>query len=413
MNNRRTVDSRPFNRREVPPTLLGRAEVITQGYEGQNVPEDFSIPSANIEDVDIALFNFFNVSLNMQVNYRNRTRNVPVVFSGGERYAMTKSDRPIRDKSGAIITPIIAIHRTNIVQGSDPALAFGTDTGDLVIRRRLDPSDREYQQVVNRFNLQNQDNVAGLRNSLENSTSPRVSSRRRRGGTSLQTALTNPLDDNIYEIIAVPTPNFITLKYTVTFWSSYVVEMNQMIERFIAGQDIGSTGAVNAARIESNKGYWYVAFFDEDIAMDNNFTDYTTQQKMVKSTINIRVPAYTFATMGPGDPSPFRKFISAPTLEFDVCELDATVERMNVQMPMLGPEDVAFVRSDVERVPIDGRMPDVGDEGLATRDYIFNPFATSQAQNNPRFSRIVYRTSKGEKVGRTTDAIILERITRP
>ena len=34
--------------------------VIPGGYEGDNVPEDFEIPSCSLEDVDKALFDLFN-----------------------------------------------------------------------------------------------------------------------------------------------------------------------------------------------------------------------------------------------------------------------------------------------------------------------------------------------------------------
>jgi hypothetical protein len=400
VSNRRQLRPLAANRREVRPEQLGRAERFFGGYEGNNVPDDFALPAASIADVDRALFDFFNVSANLQVSNRGGTKQVPVVFAGAERYAMTKSDRPIRDRNtGGIITPIVAIHRTNVMQGSEPGMAFGTDTGDIVIRRRLSSDDRDHQKLINRFNLRNQSNVA---------TS--TSSRRDLGGHELSDALDNPIDDNIYEIITIPTPNFITLKYRVTFWTSFVVEMNQIIERVL---NIFEVGTKYTARIETNKGYWYVAYFDEDWSMDDNFTDYTTQKRLIKSTMTISVPAWTLVADGPGDPSPLRRFVSAPSFDFDVCDTDAVVESMAVQMPMLGPEDPAFVRRDVVDVPIDGRITDVGGAEPIAREYIFNPFATSQAGGTPRFSRVVCRTSKGEKVGRVTDARLLTRITRP
>ena len=33
---------------------------VATGYEGDNVPEDFSLPACTIEDVDRALFNLFD-----------------------------------------------------------------------------------------------------------------------------------------------------------------------------------------------------------------------------------------------------------------------------------------------------------------------------------------------------------------
>lgn len=406
----------PSNRKERRPEQLGRFERVFQGMEGQNVPTDFSIPASSLRDVDEALFNFFAFSLNLQVSIRNITKTVPVVFAGAERYAMTHSDKPLRSKDGMIVTPIMSIHRTSVLQGTEPSMAFGVDTGDVVIKRRFSKQDRYYQNLVNRFGLRNQDNVASDAN-IQDVLPPgsiakagKVASRRRTGGTQLQDALRNPINDNIIEILTIPTPNFLTLRYKLTFWTSYVNEMNQIIDRILAAHDIGS---LYNARIESNKGYWYVAYFDKDWNMDDNFTDYSSQKRLIKSTLNVSVPCYTLASDGPGDPLPVRRFLSAPSLDFETCQTDAIIENIAVQMPMLGPEDPAFIREDVEQIPIDGRSFDGPRRNpIAQREFMFNPFATSQANGDPRFSQVTCRTTKGERVGRVTDALTLERIHR-
>lgn len=414
-----TSDVGQFNRRTRGQSTLGRAEVVAGGTEGNNVPDDFSIPSVGIRDVDKALFDAFDTSFNLQVSTRNQTKQVPVVFAGGERYALTKSGRPIRDRSGAVKTPIVAIHRTGMTLGADPGMAFGTDTGDIVVYRRLAAEDRNYQQLVNRFGVENQDNVASDAN-VQQLSAPRsiaqpgkVGSRRVVGGLPLQSALDNPLTDNIVEVITMPTPNFITLRYTATFWTSFQGEMNQLVERVMACYDIGGMWN-NSVKIQTDKGYWFVAYFDQDWTMDDNFTDYTTQKRLIKSSVSINVPAWTFAAAGPGDPSPARRFLSAPQFDFDVCEVGGVVESLATQMPMLGPEDPAFMLRDVEAVPVDGRVPDVDlRDSIASREYIANPFATSQVDGRTRYARVVCRTAKGERVGRVTDAVELQHITKP
>ena len=86
---------------------------IDEGYEGA-VPDDFSFPSAGIEDIDRALFDLFDKRIPMQISIESQFTKVPVVFSTGERFALTRRRRPIRDRNNALILPIMAIHRMGI-----------------------------------------------------------------------------------------------------------------------------------------------------------------------------------------------------------------------------------------------------------------------------------------------------------
>jgi hypothetical protein len=379
-----------------PP--LGRAERIFTATEGNNVPVDFDMPPSGIKDVDKALFNLFDVVLNLQVSTRNETKRVPVVFAGGERFALTKSGRPIRDKSGAVIAPIISIHRSGVKLGAEPQLAFGTDTGDIAIKRRLDASDRSYQQLVNRHGIRNQDNVTSQRNVL--SPLGRVASRRPRGETELGPNLTNEIGDNIFEVITIPTPTFMTLQYDITLWTSYIGEMNQLLETVCACSEV---------RIDTDRGYWYVMYLDTDVTTDDSFADYTTNKRYVRSKFSAHVPTYVLATRNPGDPSPFRSFLSAPQFDFTVVDGAVNAESLAVQMPMLDPSDKAFTLSAVDDVQVDGRVNTSGDRYPSyVRSYVQNPFASSQVHGNPRYSRVIYRSRKGERVGRIADAEELE-----
>ena len=56
---------------------------IPTGYEGTNIPEDFSIPECTIEDVDRALFNLFDEDLMFTVEQSNEQKKVPVIFATG------------------------------------------------------------------------------------------------------------------------------------------------------------------------------------------------------------------------------------------------------------------------------------------------------------------------------------------
>lgn len=379
------------NRRDQQP--LGRFDSISKGTDGANVPDDFTIPSLGIRDIDKALFDYFELKLKLQVSVRNKTRIVPIVFAGGDRYALVKNNTPIRDKSGAVITPIISIRRTSVSMGATPALAIGSDIGDIIVRRRLDASDATHQRLRNRFGLKNQSNVAVT----ALTGSGRLSTRRSIGGSRLAAALTAIPDDNIYEILTVPMPNPVTLKYTVTFWTDLQGEMNQLIDRFIATADPGTL--ITNIRLDTDKGYWFVGYVDNDISMDDNFTDYSSTKKLVKTSMTIDVPAYTLAHAAPGDPSPVRRYTSAVDFTFDVAETRANVESTAVQTPMIGPDSTKFVLTDVDDVQIDGRIP-----GTETGEIV-----TKTA--NDRYAAVQYVTKKGERVGRISDITFLDKLT--
>ena len=83
------------------------------GKHDGSTAEDFFIPESGIEDTDRGVFELFDKRLNFQVKIKDQASKVPVVFSTGERFALTRRRKPIRDKNNAIILPIIPIKIAN------------------------------------------------------------------------------------------------------------------------------------------------------------------------------------------------------------------------------------------------------------------------------------------------------------
>ena len=148
---------------------------LDTGYEGA-VAEDFNIPPSGIEETDRALFDLFDKRLAFQVKVKEQSTKVPVVFSTGERFALTRRKRAIRDKNNALILPVIAIHRTGIDTSASQG-GYGTpiayrDQQNYIVRKRLDKKDRNYQKIVNKLRLKNQHNVAARANFARSDTFP-------------------------------------------------------------------------------------------------------------------------------------------------------------------------------------------------------------------------------------------------
>ena len=324
---------------------------INSGLEGQNIPDDFYLPPCGLEDIDRALFDLFDKEIQFAITQNNETRKVPVVFATGERFALIKRNEPIRDENEALILPLISIRRTGI----DQAAGFErlADTGDLVIKRRLSKRDPIYQNLVNPKNIRNQDNVRSEEHNA-NATNPisakpgTVNSRRLPVKTaSGGPVLSNSLDSHhIYEIITIPFPHFINVSYEVTFWTSYTLHMNNMIEKLVGSY----TGNRNQFKITSDKGYWFVAYPDNTVTNQDNFDDFTNDERIVRYSFNMQVPAYIVASENSGDMRPFRKFVSAPDLAFEVFTANAPIVQHPPGLPDPTGDIDQFILSDVNNI---------------------------------------------------------------
>ena len=112
------------------------------GYEGSNIPDDFNVPSCTIEDVDRALFDLFDKQLPFTYKHKEGTKRAPVIFASGERFAVLRRKEPLRDKSGALVLPLVSIMRTGISQV--PTMGAGTSQNTPhVVKRKLSKDDPE------------------------------------------------------------------------------------------------------------------------------------------------------------------------------------------------------------------------------------------------------------------------------
>ena len=149
-----------------------KGERIIKHFDGTNPPEDFSIPSIGIEDIDRSIFHLFNEKLNFEVTHKGSLKKVPVIFAAGERFALTRRKNPIRDKNNTLILPVISIMQRDI-DISPGQLGKGTAISYMkqpsyTIKYKLSKRDRKFQNIINKLGLKNQENVASLNNLLTN-----------------------------------------------------------------------------------------------------------------------------------------------------------------------------------------------------------------------------------------------------
>tara|TARA_Y100000310_G_scaffold299276_1_gene334005 strand:- start:928 stop:2214 length:1287 start_codon:yes stop_codon:yes gene_type:complete len=329
--------------------------MVNQGYEGYNIPDDFSIPTCTIEDVDRALFNLFNEEMPFYFELEKESRRIPVIFATGERFAILRRRRPLRDRSGALILPLISMMRTAISQ--DVARGTGPgQTAPLIIKQRLDKEDPIYQRLVNTPGFRNQDNMASTAHFSDSPTDRRaksgqVASRRLQAPLSLEVRegklLTKKLDSkHIYEYITIPPIKYYMATYEVTFWSQYTQQMNHMLTAMMSAYQNMHR---RTFRIETEKGYWFVAYIGESLGSESNFGDFADNERIIKYTLNIEVPAYIVNPSFPGAPNALRSFTSATDISFDIFQINGPLVGVNREgMPSGNPGK--YVLDDLDNV---------------------------------------------------------------
>jgi len=378
---------------------------VSSGFEGLNTEEEYSIPNNGIEDVDRAVFELFDKRLSFEVSNKDRTIKVPVVFASGERFALTRRKEALRDDNNALILPIISIVRKSI-DLSPTQSPYGTaisnrDQDLYIIKRRLAEEDRDYQNLINKLGLKNQENVSKRKyvkgdvypGNIQNKNSQ--ASRRNEGNLSLyrnEIDLSSRIGRNIYEIITIPYPEFFTVEYDVTFWTQYVTESNQMIEHLVSkfdGQDRGY-------RIFTNKGYEHFAYVSTSVTANDNFTEYSSEERIIKHNFTVTVPSYLLAPEVDGVNTPFRRFLSSPEINFEISESKTSSIKLK-DVNNNQDKTNKFILSDVDLLDSGGN-PDEGveDSGI---ELMFEDIDPKTGQVVKEYRKVLSRNRrKGETV---------------
>lgn len=385
---------------KVPP-----ANRLLTSYEGQNVPEDFNIPPVGIEDWDRAMFNLFNDQVPLHITEKGQTKKVPIVFSAGERFATRQRQEPIRDEDGQFILPVIAITRKSIDLDKEfmGGRGMGVDTGDLVIKQRLSPKDRRYQNTLNKMAIQNQANVASVQNYIDSANKVgaqpgTVASRREdfdKGEIlfpeSADDLLREKLGQNIFEIITMPFPQFFTSNYEIVIWTQYEQHMNQILDRIMANFNPGE----HSFKLDIDKGYWAVAYFEDDITSENNTEEFPNEERVLKQLLRVNLPAYQVAPRNDLDPSPFRSFVSAPQISFGIYASEDEIITDTRDSSNPTGDINKFTLSDVNPLDIQGKPQ----RGRASQSFkaktVTDPIS---GKKSIRFIKVI---SKNTRVGET------------
>lgn len=308
-----------------------------------NIPEDFTLPSCGIEDVDRAVFNLFNEQIPLFYKTKDNTEKIPVIFATGERAFILRRRKPITDNNGALVLPLVSILRTGLDQGpAAGGFGVGPGNGTMEISRRTYIDSADVLQEQNFEGLLNQNNVVNT----DKHVGPSYRGYRRNTGGAVINNKGNPM---VTEIISIPAPRYFSVTYDITFWAQYLQQMNNMLEAVMTTYNVNPA---RSFRMESEKGYWFVGYIDQAFNGDLNFDSMTDAERIVKYNFSISVNGYIINPDFPGSQTQLRRTLSAPNISFDT-KLNNSSAQTIIGVP--SGETEHYINQDLETV--DEPMP--------------------------------------------------------
>tara|TARA_B100001059_G_scaffold235782_1_gene282791 strand:- start:10 stop:1230 length:1221 start_codon:yes stop_codon:yes gene_type:complete len=271
------------------------------GYEGDS-NTDYVISSCGVEDLDLAMFRLFDKQIPIYYDLHGEVKKVPVIFATGERFALLRRKRPIVDRGGALILPLISITRSSLENIPSKGIA-NNQMFPHVVTKRISEKDLAHRQAKNYEQLKN---VDGEDLALE----PDIS-------------LKPQLDRNIIETIEIPPIKYFGAVYEVSIWSSFTQQMNNILEVIMNAYTLNPG---QQFRLESDKGYTFSAFVDGSISQDTNYADFTDAERYIKYNMSINATGYIIAPNILGGKTALRSFVSAPQVTFDIVDEYAEIE---------------------------------------------------------------------------------------
>jgi hypothetical protein len=217
---------------------------------------NFLLSDSTIETVDTAFYKFVDEQLNLSCTTSDGFKKVPVIWAFAERAYQIKNNKEIRDKYGALITPVISIERSTINKDVNKKGIF---------QGNLSPyNDRNFIGAKLR-----QDKTSKFANADTLKSKKQINFITSKQNTK-----------KVYDFYAIPVPVYITIEYKVSILTSYQQQMNELIQPLIT-----KTGALNYFII-SHESHRFECFIDSDFSqankgnLDENERKYVTDIKI-------------------------------------------------------------------------------------------------------------------------------------
>tara|TARA_Y100000034_G_scaffold59644_1_gene72490 strand:- start:8681 stop:9850 length:1170 start_codon:yes stop_codon:yes gene_type:complete len=379
------------------PALLDDDSTLYEGSDSLDpVSFEDNIEPIDLEDIDRAVFDLIDKKINIHTtNTDSISIKVPVIFATGERWALVRQRKALRDENGTIILPLISIRRMDVDRTHEASLPAGSPAlKSLVYKIKRSTKNSGYQNLRNSLGLRNQDNAAknvGTNTNPPSSKTSRRTTARAFSGTVFRgKKLVNKKRPEVVDIYTIPYPDFFKVDYEISFWAQYQVEMNEMSHRYFNEFE---TFSIDSFKIQTNKGYYFIGFGQGIVTNESNLDEFTDTERIIRQTVSLEIPAYSIQTQL-GEEHLVHKYTSMPEISFSVIASDEDITDLDI-LKQKNPLEKYGTLNDLEE-----------DRNLSTTAQV-RPRATRRAYKS--ITRKVKKRYVGETVGNFPNLDELER----
>ena len=230
------------------------------------IKEKSEMPYApsTIENVDMALYNWLNETLNLYAETNQGWSKVPVIWVSGERSWQVKNNRDLRDSNNVFILPSITLERTSI--SKDPNKK-GKYWGNVYPARDEKGGSIAIHQVINQEKTSN---------------FARADNKRLTGQPNFK----RENKKVIYKTKFIPMPVYVTMTYTIDIKTEYQQQMNELLQPFMT-----YSGALNYFLVK-HESHRYEAFLETSYQLKNNTNNLQQEERLFNTQITINVLAH-------------------------------------------------------------------------------------------------------------------------
>jgi hypothetical protein len=213
-----------------------------------------------LEDIDYAMYDWLDKSMNIFCNTKEGFSKVPVLWTTPERAYQIKNNKGFYDIGGTLKYPLISIERTSIVK--DPKQ-------NGVFYANIPPKN-------NRYTVSRQIN--------QEKSSQYSSNNRKKTLRAIKfVGAIKKAEKPIYEYRNMLLPVYVNITYAITIITNYQQQMNEIIQPFIT-----RTGSLKYFPIYRNNRQ-YECFYDTNIETQNNTTNLEGEERKFISKLTIKV----------------------------------------------------------------------------------------------------------------------------
>jgi len=252
------------NRSESNKPLPRKKRVENRGYQYSRKDEDIKNAEVTLMDIDSAIMFYFNDVIKPSVEDNGENIKVPIMYASPERWKAIQRDGFMRDKKRQTITPVIAYRRTSIEK----------DTSLPVDKLDANNPHLFYSFQKKFTNVNRYDNFQIQQGSLPQR-----------------------------EYYNVMMPDYVTVSYDFIIWTSYIQQMNKIVERVVY----------------SDGAYWGdpdKLRFRSQVDTFTDATEISDNERLVRTNFTVTLRGYLLPKGNFDHKSTTQKFITPKKLIF-------------------------------------------------------------------------------------------------